>query len=245
VLRLAQQREELLGHLLHADHQAQRLRGRVRLHAIDRGREAHRRLAGGVDEDIHHAARAGLQVENEILERPLDRRHARGGDQHLAVLVDQRHARHRRQRDIGIDLGRLGRREPVALRRHRQEIAQIVGLERRLAAVVAAAAIVAAVLLLRAAHQELGHVELQGGVVGEARDIVELARDPALDIGLAAVGDDAEPRLPGEQILLALILHEAQDQENTDGRDRRQHDQTDRKGHARLAALPGGSFFDV
>ena len=125
------------------------------------------------------------------------RRLARG-DQ-IALGVGQRDSRLARRLDVGVDRRlRLRRQEAVARRRGVQQVAEIAERRPRIRA-------------LALAQRELGHIELERGVLGQALHGEELLVEPARDLARAAVGDDGEADLPLLQVALGLALDEGED----------------------------------
>jgi len=85
---------------------------------------------------------------------------------------------------------------------------------------------------LRAPGDQLRHVDLHRGIVGERLQLRELGFEPIFDRGLAAVGDDAHADLPAGHVALALGGDEPQHEHHGRDRDRGQQQQPEHEPEA-------------
>ncbi len=198
--------------LAHADDEADRIAApAVPLHRIDRDDEADGRRAAGTGGHVDQRRLAVRRLAHRPLHARGERRCRLARRHQVALGVGERDARLPGRRHVGVDRG-FGRRgdETVAHRRRVEQVAQIA--EFRLG-----------VLAGRAIGHQLGHIELQGGVLRQAFHGEELFVEPAGDLARPAVGDDSKPDLPLLQVALTLAVDEGEDGPDPPGDDQRQH----------------------
>ena len=139
---------------------------------------------------------------DELARGQIGRRHAAGRHQRLAVEIENGHSRKPDALHVGGDLGtEHGGLEAGAVGPHDEHVLEIFGLG---LAVLHLAYIAAGKL-------DLGQEKPHGIAVGDIAQILPLLGEPGLHGVLAAVGDEAEPVLPGAQIALPQVVDEAED----------------------------------
>ncbi len=159
----------------------------------------------------------------EIGETSVERRHLGRGYKRPLLGIEQGDPGNAEPANVCLDGGRRRRiAEAAAVGRDDEEVAQIADLYR----------LVGDLRAVTAAGRQLGQIELDGGVLGEPGHLGELPLDPIGNGDGAAVGDQAEARLPCSEITRLLGADEAVGEDRAEQQQGNERDAGDRDGAA-------------